>query len=116
MHTSALAEALRVDVEKLNVDIFRARRQFLEAGVVDAHALIERRHHSRALRLGLQSFEICRGERPKGSSPRALSRARFFLGAPHTDALLASCSSSISLVSLVRGVSPSRPFKSRVRV
>lgn len=64
LHAEALAAALRVDVEKLNVDVFRARRQFLEAGVVDAHALVERRQHSRALRLGLHSFEISRGERP----------------------------------------------------
>jgi hypothetical protein len=65
LHSEALATALRVDIEKLNVDIFRARRQFLEAGVVDAHSLVERRHHSRALRLGLRSFEICRGARPE---------------------------------------------------
>lgn len=62
LHAEALAAALRVDVEKLNVDIFRARRQFQEAGVIDAHALVERRHGTRALRLGLHSFEICRGE------------------------------------------------------
>lgn len=61
VHAEALATSLRVDVEKLNVDIFRARRQFLQAGVVDAEALVERRHNTRSLRFGPARFEIRRG-------------------------------------------------------
>jgi hypothetical protein len=62
VHVETLAQWLRIDVEKLNVDIFRARRQFLDAGVSDAHGLIQRRQHSRSLRLGSERFEIRRGD------------------------------------------------------
>lgn len=62
VHIETLARALRTDVEKLNVDIFRARKQLLEAGVLDAHDLIERRPDTRAVRLGVSRVQIRRAE------------------------------------------------------
>lgn len=60
VHIEALAHALRTDVEKLNVDIFRARKQWLDTGVLDAQGLVERRPETRAVRLGLQHVEVRR--------------------------------------------------------
>lgn len=60
VHIETLARALRTDVEKLNVDIFRARKQLLQAGVLDAQGLIERRPDSRAVRLGVSRVQVRR--------------------------------------------------------
>jgi hypothetical protein len=43
VHAVVLAEELRVSRQKLNVDVFRARRLFVEHGVEDGAAIVERR-------------------------------------------------------------------------
>jgi hypothetical protein len=55
-----LCRMLGSDVAKLNVEIFRARRQFSELGVLGAAAIIERRVSSAALRLGVKRLHIAR--------------------------------------------------------
>jgi hypothetical protein len=44
--------------ERLNVDVFRIRQQFAEAGVLDAAGIIERRPRSRQLRIGTRNLTI----------------------------------------------------------
>jgi hypothetical protein len=44
--------------QRLNVDVFRIRQQFAEAGVLDAARIIERRPRSRQLRIGTRSLTI----------------------------------------------------------
>ena len=44
--------------ERLNVDVFRIRQQFAEAGVLDAARIIERRPRSRQLRIGTRNLTI----------------------------------------------------------
>ncbi len=56
----ALCKMLRTDPTKLNVDVFRARRQLGELGVLGAANLVERRGATRALRLGVQDLEVRR--------------------------------------------------------
>jgi hypothetical protein len=53
-----LCRMLGSDVAKLNVEIFRARRQFSDLGVLGAAAIIERRVTSAALRLGVKQLRI----------------------------------------------------------
>jgi hypothetical protein len=43
---------------QLNLDVFRIRKQFAEAGVVDAAKIIERRPLTRLLRIGVASIEV----------------------------------------------------------
>lgn len=53
-----LLNALKVDRERLNIDIFRIRRQFAAAGQPDAAAVIERRPSSQQLRIGFSELHI----------------------------------------------------------
>lgn len=53
-----LAEALRLAPEHLNVQLFRLRRSFAEAGVVDPGNLIESRQCPNQLRLGFHELRI----------------------------------------------------------
>ena len=52
VHHEDLSRMLRLELNMLHTHIFRARRQFADAGVVGATALIERRPSSGQLRLG----------------------------------------------------------------
>jgi predicted component of type VI protein secretion system len=58
VYADELAQALGVDISHVNVDIYRARRRFADAGVHGADDLIERRASPRAVRLGGRSIEI----------------------------------------------------------
>ena len=49
---------LDTSVEQLHLDIYRARRQFADVGVVDAPQLIERRARSRELRIGVAQLNV----------------------------------------------------------
>jgi hypothetical protein len=49
---------LKTDQVKLNVDIFRARKQFGDLGIVGAPSVVERRPTTRAIRLGVGRFTI----------------------------------------------------------
>jgi hypothetical protein len=45
---------------RLNIDVFRIRRHFARHGVVDAHAIVERRPPTRQLRIGAAQLAIVR--------------------------------------------------------
>ena len=55
---SALAQALLMDPEHLNVQLFRVRRSFAEAGVLDAGNLLECRRRPGEIRIGVGSLRI----------------------------------------------------------
>ncbi len=46
--------------ERLNMDVFRIRKQFAERGIVEAAAVIERRPRARQLRIGTARLSIVR--------------------------------------------------------
>jgi hypothetical protein len=56
-----LIRRLDTSENKLNVDIFRARKALASAGVDGAAGLVERRPQTRQIRLGLSRVEIERG-------------------------------------------------------
>lgn len=53
-----LLEQLRVDRNQLHLEIFRLRRQFGEAGILDAARVVERRSNTSQLRIGVSRIEI----------------------------------------------------------
>jgi len=53
-----LLRQLALGPEKLNLDIFRARRQFGAAGFIPAAGIVERRAATRELRLGVSSIDL----------------------------------------------------------
>jgi pSer/pThr/pTyr-binding forkhead associated (FHA) protein len=53
-----LCRMLATDANKLNVDIHRARKQLSTLGIQDAAGLVQRRHGSGELRLGIRSVEV----------------------------------------------------------
>jgi len=60
MYRDDLISQLRTDRERLNIDIFRIRKQFAAAGVADAATIIERRPGAQQLRIGVNRLEIVR--------------------------------------------------------
>lgn len=59
-YCDALVRDLRIDHNLLNVQLFRARKQFEKLGLQDAHQVIERRRGSGQLRLGLERIRVDR--------------------------------------------------------
>jgi len=55
---SRLARMLGTHLQQLTLDVYRARRQFAEAGLVDSAQIVERRSTSRELRIGVQHLSI----------------------------------------------------------
>lgn len=55
---SQLLKMLATTPAQLALDIYRARRQFSDAGVVDSAQLVERRASSRELRLGVDAISV----------------------------------------------------------
>lgn len=53
-----LCRQLRCTPDRLYIDVFRLRRQFADAGVVDAGKIIERRAGTGLLRIGVRHFEV----------------------------------------------------------
>jgi hypothetical protein len=53
-----LMKKLPTDANKFGVDVFRARRQLLDAGVEGAAQIVERRSLSRQLRIGVANLEV----------------------------------------------------------
>jgi hypothetical protein len=53
-----LLKMLATTPAQLALDIYRARRQFSDAGVVDSAQLVERRASSRELRLGVDTVAV----------------------------------------------------------
>lgn len=58
LYVEKLLAMLKMDAEKLNVDIHRARRELADLGVIDAGAIVERRVSSRQVRIGTNRIEI----------------------------------------------------------
>jgi hypothetical protein len=58
VYSSDLAKKLSFDLERLNVEVFRARSALSSLGVVDAGRVIERRAVTRQLRLGTERFVL----------------------------------------------------------
>jgi len=58
LHRDELCRRLGIDNQLLNLWVYRARRQLVQAGVVDATRVVERRAGSQQLRLGLSRVEI----------------------------------------------------------
>ncbi|MEZ4296474.1 MAG: FHA domain-containing protein [Polyangiaceae bacterium] len=58
LYVEDLRAMLRMDAEKLNVDIHRARKDLLQLGVTDFGSIVERRSASRQIRLGTDRVEI----------------------------------------------------------
>jgi pSer/pThr/pTyr-binding forkhead associated (FHA) protein len=56
----ALCKMLATDLNKLNVDIHRARKQFATLGIEGAGNLVERRPGTGELRIGARSIEVTR--------------------------------------------------------
>lgn len=53
-----LCKKLNVDLGRLNVDIFRARKQLAAVGVEGAARLVERRPGTREIRIGISNLEV----------------------------------------------------------
>jgi len=60
MDRDELCQKLEMDVGKLNVEIYRARKQLAEYGVLGAAQLIERRPGTHQLRIGVTNVEVVR--------------------------------------------------------
>jgi len=60
VYQDELLRMLGTDKNKLNVDIFRARKQFADAGVEGAANIVERRASTRQLRIGVGALDIQR--------------------------------------------------------
>lgn len=60
MASDELCSALRIEPEKLNVDVYRARKQLERAGITGSAGLIERRRASGELRIGVSRLEVQR--------------------------------------------------------
>lgn len=58
VHVEDLSQMLGTDAEKVNVDVYRARRQLASHGVVDAPRLIERRPGTGQLRIGIPRLRV----------------------------------------------------------
>ena len=64
VYADELAQMLAVEPTKMNVDIFRARQQFQQQGVMAAALLIERRSTTHQLRIGVRDLQILERSAP----------------------------------------------------
>lgn len=60
IHIEDLCRLAQTEPSRINVDVYRARRQLADAGIADAGQLVERRTTSRQLRLGFAHCRVCR--------------------------------------------------------
>jgi hypothetical protein len=58
LEQSRLLRMLATTLSQLTLDIYRARRQFSDAGVIDSAQIVERRTTSRELRIGVERLSI----------------------------------------------------------
>ena len=58
LHTDELCRRIAGDISKVNVDVFRARQQLDQLGVIESHRIIERRPATRQLRIGTACVAI----------------------------------------------------------
>jgi hypothetical protein len=60
VYQDELVDSLRISPERLNIDIFRIRRQFAGLGLLDPANIIERRPRTKQLRIGVASLAVVR--------------------------------------------------------
>lgn len=58
LYVDEVLDALKIDLQHFNVNVFRARQHFAQVGVLDAGALFERRTTTRQIRVGTGDIEI----------------------------------------------------------
>jgi hypothetical protein len=58
LHTDELCRRVAGDISKVNVDVFRARQQLDQLGVIESHRIVERRPITRQARIGTSSVAI----------------------------------------------------------
>jgi hypothetical protein len=58
LYVDDLLGMLKIDLQHLNVNVFRARQHLARAGVLDVGSLVERRSTTRQIRLGTDAVEI----------------------------------------------------------
>jgi hypothetical protein len=58
VYQDELIDGLGISPSQLNIDIFRIRKQFAAAGIIDAAGIIERRPGTKQLRIGASKLEI----------------------------------------------------------
>lgn len=58
VHIEDLCRMAETEPSRINVDVYRARRQLAKAGLVDAGQVVERRSTSRQVRFGFERFEV----------------------------------------------------------
>ncbi len=58
LYGDELAQMLKQEPTKINVDVYRARRQLAEEGIADAASLVERRSTTHQLRIGVERLEV----------------------------------------------------------
>ena len=54
-----LAKSLRLDPEHLNVQLFRLRKAFTDAGLADCGNLVETRKRPSQIRIGIEDLKVC---------------------------------------------------------
>jgi hypothetical protein len=59
VYQDELVDSLRISPERLNIDIFRIRKQFASLGVSDPANIVERRPRTKQLRIGVASLSVC---------------------------------------------------------
>jgi len=69
LQQSDLLDLLRVDASHLNLNIYRLRQQFGEAGILNAARIVERRVGTRQLRIGVAKIEIHTLTPPRSTAP-----------------------------------------------
>lgn len=60
VYQDELVQELAVAPSQLNIDVFRLRKQFAAAGLLDASSIIERRPRTHQLRIGVAKLQIVR--------------------------------------------------------
>lgn len=79
IHNDELCRRVAGDMSKINVDVFRARQQLDQLGIIDAHRIVERRSSTRQLRFGTALVSIrydvtaptSVGDVPRSTPPQA---------------------------------------------
>ncbi len=56
VYQDELCRNLLIDLERLNVDVYRVRRQFADLGLLDPAQIIERRARTRQIRIGVHNI------------------------------------------------------------
>ncbi|MCA9540208.1 MAG: FHA domain-containing protein [Myxococcales bacterium] len=58
VYAEVLGDGLQMDPQRLNVEVYRARKQLVQMGIADAAELFERRPQTRQMRLGVERLKV----------------------------------------------------------